>query len=62
MSEVSNSQKLQQILVNQINNSSAKRITFAEYMELVLYHQQYGYYNSGVVSIGAKGDFFTSAS
>ncbi|MGL5793751.1 MAG: class I SAM-dependent methyltransferase [Waterburya sp.] len=62
LSEVSNSQKLQQILVNQINNSSAKRITFAEYMGLVLYHQQYGYYNSGVVSIGAKGDFFTSAS
>jgi SAM-dependent MidA family methyltransferase len=60
--EVSNSQKLEQILVNQINNSPAKRITFAEYMELVLYHQQYGYYNSGVVSIGAKGDFFTSAS
>jgi SAM-dependent MidA family methyltransferase len=58
----SNSSKLQQILVAQINKSPAKRVTFAEYMELVLYHQQYGYYNSGVVSIGAKGDFFTSAS
>jgi SAM-dependent MidA family methyltransferase len=62
VAEFSNSQKLQQILVAQINDSPHQRITFAEYMELVLYHQQYGYYNSGVVSIGAKGDFFTSAS
>ena len=31
-------------------------------MELVLYHPQYGYYSSGVVKIGAKGDYFTSSS
>jgi SAM-dependent MidA family methyltransferase len=62
LSEFYNSQKLQQILVAQINNSDQKRITFAEYMALVLYHQKYGYYNSGVVSIGKRGDFFTSAS
>jgi hypothetical protein len=37
VAEFSNSQKLQQILVAQINDSPHRRITFAEYMELVLY-------------------------
>lgn len=58
----SNSQQLQNILRAEINSSPNKRITFARYMDLVLYHQQYGYYNSGIASIGAKGDFFTSSS
>ncbi len=56
------SQELQKILLDRVKNSPNQRITFAEYMSLVLYHQQYGYYNSGAVSIGSKGDFFTSAS
>ena len=60
--EFSNSRQLQKILVSEINSSPQKRITFARYMDLVLYHQQYGYYSSGIVSIGAKGDFFTSSS
>ena len=57
-----NSQQLQKILRTEINSSPQKRITFARYMDLVLYHQQYGYYNSGTASIGVKGDFFTSSS
>ncbi|MBE9043302.1 class I SAM-dependent methyltransferase [Pleurocapsales cyanobacterium LEGE 10410] len=60
--EFSNSQQLQKILISEINSSPQKRITFARYMNLVLYHQQYGYYSSGIVSIGSKGDFFTSSS
>ena len=60
--EFSNSQQLQKILRTEINANPQKRITFARYMNLVLYHQQYGYYNSGIASIGAKGDFFTSSS
>lgn len=35
------------------------RITFAEYMELVLYHPQHGYYVNKAV-LGKRGDFFTS--
>lgn len=54
--------QLHKIIVTEINSSPEKRITFAKYMTLVLYHQQYGYYNSGVATIGAKGDFFTSSS
>ena len=35
-------------------------ITFAEFMDLVLYHPQYGYYTSGPSRIGREGDFITS--
>jgi SAM-dependent MidA family methyltransferase len=37
-----------------------QRITFAEYMDLALYHPQQGYYATNQVNIGAQGDFFTS--
>ncbi|MGK7934021.1 MAG: class I SAM-dependent methyltransferase [Microcystaceae cyanobacterium] len=37
-------------------------LTFAEYMNLVLYHPQYGYYSSGKVVIGSQGDYFTASS
>ncbi len=57
-----NAQKLSQLVLERIHNSPQQRITFAEYMDLVLYHPLYGYYSSGVVEIGAKGDFFTSSS
>ena len=60
--EFPNSQQLQKILLTEINSSPQERITFARYMDLVLYHQQYGYYSSGIASIGAQGDFFTSSS
>jgi SAM-dependent MidA family methyltransferase len=59
--EFSNSRKLQEILLAQINSSSPQQITFAQYMALALYHQQYGYYTARV-SIGSQGDFFTASS
>ena len=59
--EFSNSRKLQEILLAQIKSSSPQQITFAQYMALVLYHQQYGYYTARV-SIGSQGDFFTASS
>ncbi|MGV2830310.1 class I SAM-dependent methyltransferase [Myxosarcina sp. GI1(2024)] len=57
-----NSQQLYQIISERINTSRPQRITFAEFMNLVLYHHQFGYYSSGTVNIGAAGDFFTSSS
>lgn len=37
-------------------------ITFAEYMDLALYHPRFGYYTAGVPRVGwTRGDFFTSA-
>jgi SAM-dependent MidA family methyltransferase len=59
--EFSNSRKLQEILLAQIKSSSPQQITFAQYMALALYHQQYGYYTARV-SIGSQGDFFTASS
>jgi SAM-dependent MidA family methyltransferase len=56
------SHRLQQIILAKIQANSDKRITFAEFMNLALYHPDYGYYGSGQVAIGAKGDFFTSSS
>ena len=60
--EFFNSQALQKILETKIASSPDKCISFAEYMELALYHPDYGYYNSGTVEIGKQGDFFTSSS
>ena len=36
------------------------RLSFAEYMQMVLYHPLHGYYNSGREIIGPEGDYFTS--
>ena len=60
--EFYNSHALQKILVEKIASSAQQRITFAEYMDLALYHSEYGYYNSGIAKIGRSGDFFTSSS
>ena len=53
---------LPQIIRDRINASPRGKITFAEYMELVLYHPEYGYYSSRKFEIGIGGDFFTSSS
>lgn len=47
-------------IIAQINASPQRRITFAQFMELVLYDAQAGYYATKAVDIGAQGDFFTS--
>lgn len=39
--------------------NTGHRITFAEYMDMVLYDSEYGYYVKNV-KIGTEGDFFTS--
>lgn len=53
-------QPLRQIIANQITSAPNQRISFADYMDLVLYHPEYGYYATGAVNIGSEGDFFTS--
>ena len=54
--------ELEKIVIDRIKDSSQRRISFAEYMNLALYHREYGYYNSGAVAIGKEGDFYTSSS
>ncbi|BAZ41423.1 hypothetical protein NIES4101_73890 [Calothrix sp. NIES-4101] len=47
-------------IVEQIKANTKQRITFAEYMDMVLYHPTYGYYSTQALNIGREGDFFTS--
>lgn len=54
--------ELEKIIITEIKNSPPGRITFADYMNLALYHREYGYYNSGAIAIGKEGDFYTSSS
>ncbi|KST66528.1 class I SAM-dependent methyltransferase [Mastigocoleus testarum] len=58
-SKLSNSELLAEI-TNRITTNPRNRITFAEYMDLVLYHPQHGYYSQKAENLGKKGDFFTS--
>jgi SAM-dependent MidA family methyltransferase len=51
---------ISEIIQQQIEQSPQHRITFAEYMDLALYHPHHGYYATGRVNIGDRGDFFTS--
>ena len=37
------------------------KITFADFMELALYHPEHGYYTSGKEKIGKRGDYYTSS-
>jgi SAM-dependent MidA family methyltransferase len=55
-------QELLKIIHDRINASADKKISFADYMDVALYHPKYGYYSSGEVGIGKDGDFFTSSS
>jgi SAM-dependent MidA family methyltransferase len=52
---------LPHIISSRIATTPNQRITFAEYMNLALYHPELGYYASGAVNIGSEGDFFTSS-
>lgn len=46
-------------IVNLIVNKG--KITFADYMDLALYHPKYGYYTSEKEKIGKRGDYYTSS-
>ncbi|MBK4729095.1 class I SAM-dependent methyltransferase [Oxynema sp. CENA135] len=52
--------KLFQTITEIIESRPERRITFAEYMDLALYHEPYGYYASEWSKIGGAGDFITS--
>jgi SAM-dependent MidA family methyltransferase len=55
-----NCKALVDLIGQRIRESFCDRISFAEYMDLALYHPQYGYYATAPSKIGAQGDFFTS--
>jgi SAM-dependent MidA family methyltransferase len=51
---------LSKLIKQKIASSPCDRITFAEFMDLALYHPQYGYYATNRAKIGTEGDFFTA--
>lgn len=48
-------------IVSEIGQSEIKKIPFSRYMELALYHPNWGYYNRERPKLGREGDFFTNA-
>ena len=62
MPDPQSNRQLISIIKDKIASSPEQKITFADYMDLVLYHPKAGYYTSGQVDIGKAGDFFTAAS
>ncbi|RSK27835.1 SAM-dependent methyltransferase [Bacillus sp. HMF5848] len=48
-------------LKNYILNQPKKMISYHDYMSIVLYDEQHGYYMSGNKKIGKEGDFYTSS-
>jgi SAM-dependent MidA family methyltransferase len=57
---IGNNLELIEFICDRIKNSPQRRITFADYMESVLYHSTYGYYASSAERISKGGDFLTS--
>jgi SAM-dependent MidA family methyltransferase len=57
---MANNLELIKVINDRISNSPQKQITFANYMDLVLYHPQHGYYASNAEQISKSGDFLTS--
>ncbi|WP_254173980.1 class I SAM-dependent methyltransferase [Planktothrix pseudagardhii] len=55
-----NNQNLCNFIAKKIIENSDHRITFADYMNWVLYHPEYGYYTVNEPQFGAAGDFVTS--
>lgn len=53
---------LRAILHERINEASERRIDYEQYMKMVLYHPQKGYYRKPSVKVGKAGDFYTSPS
>jgi SAM-dependent MidA family methyltransferase len=49
------------LIRDRIERSPHQRLPFATFMELALYHPQYGYYAAQSTQLGMGGDFVTSA-
>lgn len=56
-----NSSPLAIMIQNEINGRPERAIPFQLYMELCLYHPEYGYYTQAKAKLGKEGDFYTSS-
>ncbi|MFD1736532.1 class I SAM-dependent methyltransferase [Bacillus salitolerans] len=53
---------MKQLILQAIENTESGCISYADFMELALYHPSAGYYMKGQTKIGKSGDFYTSSS
>lgn len=58
--ELDRNRQLVQIIGNAIRAADRKAITFAEFMDMALYHPTLGYYTSATHVLGRDGDFTTA--
>jgi SAM-dependent MidA family methyltransferase len=59
-SRASSTEQLLALLSDRTQSAKNHHLTFAEYMEIVLYAPGLGYYDRRLTRIGSRGDFFTS--
>lgn len=52
---------MQKYIIERILSRPNKIITYAEYMELALYHPEFGYYMKEGQKVGRQGDFITTS-
>jgi SAM-dependent MidA family methyltransferase len=52
---------MQKIIIEKIKQAPHHRISYAEFIELALYHPTLGYYMRNQVKIGKSGDFITTS-
>ncbi|RSD27484.1 SAM-dependent methyltransferase [Mesobacillus subterraneus] len=52
---------MKEIISKYINESTNQMISYAEFMELALYHPEHGYYIREKQKIGKEGDFYTTS-
>ncbi|TVY09618.1 class I SAM-dependent methyltransferase [Paenibacillus cremeus] len=50
-----------QVIRQQMESAPEQAITFRDYMELCLYHPEFGYYMSEEIKLGKEGDFYTGS-
>jgi SAM-dependent MidA family methyltransferase len=56
-----NDKALMKVIVEEMKSNEREMITFRRYMELCLYHPEYGYYMKSNPKVGLNGDFYTSS-
>ena len=61
MSVSATAPSLTEIITQQIQDAPERRISFATFMDLALYHPSQGYYAAGDQQLGPSGDFITAS-
>jgi SAM-dependent MidA family methyltransferase len=62
MSDLTGWTKLENVIKSEIDQSPDRSISFYRWMELCLYHPEYGYYMKPGIKVGKEGDFYTVSS